>query len=247
VTAAADATEPLLSVRVLTKTFHLYTLGGAEIRGCDGVSFELAPGRFLALTGPSGAGKSTVLKCIYRTYLPTGGQIRYRRAGGAVIDLARAGDSAILALRRSEIGYVSQFLRVVPRVTVVDVVAEGLWNIGWDPAPARDAAREMLGALRIPRELWNVAPATFSGGEQQRVNLARAFVLQPRLLLLDEPIASLDTAAIADVAALLRRYKASGTSMIGVFHNTEPVQDILDGVVRMHHGIGEVRTAAPPA
>lgn len=246
-TAGSDATGPVLTVRGLTKIFHLYTLGGAEIRGCEDVSFALPPGRFLALTGPSGSGKSSVLKCIYRTYLPTSGEIRYRGAGGAEIDLALADDSEILALRRSEIGYVTQFLRVVPRVSVVDVVAEGLWNVGWDPAAARDAATDMLGALRIPPELWNVAPATFSGGEQQRVNLARALVLRPRLLLLDEPTASLDAPMAEVVTGLLRRCKAGGISMIGVFHNLDPVQDLLDEVVRMRHGVGVMSTVAGSA
>lgn len=243
-TAAVDGAGPVLSVRGLAKIFHLYTLGGAEIRGCEGVAFDLAPGRFLALTGPSGSGKSSVLKCIFRTYLPTAGEIRYRPADGGEIDLARAADSQILALRRGEIGYVTQFLRVVPRVTVVDVVAEGLWILGWDVAAAREAARDMLAALRIPSELWNVAPATFSGGEQQRVNLARALVMRPRLLLLDEPTASLDTASVAVVVDLLRRCKTAGTSMVGVFHNIDPVQDLLDGVVRMRHGVGVNDTVA---
>jgi len=228
----------VLTLRGLTKTFYLHTLGGAEIRACEGVSFDLAPGRFLALTGPNGSGKSSVLKCIYRTYLPTSGEIWYRPAEGPDIDLARADESRILALRRREIGYVTQFLRVVPRVSVVDVVAEGLWNIGWDLATARHAAKEMLSELRIRPELWSVPPATFSGGEQQRVNLARALVLRPQLLLLDEPTASLDAAAVAVVIDLLRQRKAHGTGIIGVFHNVDAVRPLLDGVVRMNHGVG---------
>jgi len=238
---------PVLALRGLTKTFHLHTLGGAEILGCEGVSFDLAPGQFLALTGPSGSGKSSVLKCIYRTYLPTSGEIWYRPAQGPAVDLARADESRIIALRRAEIGHVAQFLRVVPRVSVVDVVAEGLWYIGADLEQARQAAREMLSALRIRPELWSVSPATFSGGEQQRVSLARALVLRPRLLLLDEPTAALDAAAAAIVIDLLRERKARGTSIIGVFHNVDPVQDLVDGVVRMRRGVSLASTAAGTA
>ncbi len=235
-----SASAPILSVRGLTKTFRLHTLGGAEIRGCDGVSFDLAPGRFLALTGPNGSGKSSVLKCIYRTYLPTSGEIRYWPAEGPDVDLARADERRILVLRRREIGYVTQFLRVVPRVSVVDVVAEGLWHMGCDARTGRQVAREMLTRLEVRPHLWSVPPATFSAGEQQRVNLARALVLQPRLLLLDEPTASLDAAAVAVVIDLLRSLKTSGTAIIGVFHDVEPVRPLVDGIVRMQAGAGAI-------
>jgi alpha-D-ribose 1-methylphosphonate 5-triphosphate synthase subunit PhnL len=231
-------TDPLLAVRGLMKTFRLHTLGGVEICGCDNVSFELHTGQFLALTGPSGSGKSSVLKCIYRTYLPTSGEIRYRTGDGSEVDLVQADDGRILALREAEIGYVSQFLRAVPRVPVVDVVAEGLRSAGGDPEAARGDAREMLAALGIRPGLWGVPPATFSGGEQQRVNLARALVLRPRLLLLDEPTASLDPDAAALVIELLRRRKAAGTTVVGVFHHIEPVRDLLDGVVQMRRAAG---------
>lgn len=223
----------ILSVQNLTKVFYVHALGGREIPGCVGVSFDVEPGRCLGLAGPSGSGKSSVLKCIYRTYLPTSGRILYRAADGGEIDLAQARQETVLALRRQEIGFVTQFLHVVPRVPALDVVAERLWNVGWEREEARRAAAEILGRLRIPRNLWEVSPATFSGGERQKVNLARALVLRPRLLLLDEPTASLDAASRAVVVALLREIKKQGTGMVAAFHDEETAQQLVDDTLPM--------------
>jgi len=182
---------PLLSVERLAKTFRLHALGGLAVRGCADVSFDVDPGQCVRLAGPSGSGKSSVLKCIYRTYRPTSGTLRYRAEDGRAVDLGALDDRGVLALRRREIAYVPQFLRVVPRVPARDIIAEGLWALDGDVAAGRNAADAVLGRLEIRPTLWDLSPVTFSGGEQQRVNLARALVLRPRLLLLDEPTSAL--------------------------------------------------------
>jgi alpha-D-ribose 1-methylphosphonate 5-triphosphate synthase subunit PhnL len=177
----------VLSVRQLSKHFILHILGGKVIAGCEEIGFDLKQGEFLGLTGPSGAGKSTVLKCIYRTYLPTSGQMLYTGKDGRQIDLACAPEREMIRLRRREIGYVSQFLKVMPRVPAVDVLAGELRQKGWEMERARQRAREFLKIMDINQALWDAYPSTFSGGEQQRINLARTLITEPRLLLLDEP------------------------------------------------------------
>lgn len=226
----------ILSVRHLTKIFRLHALGGKEICGCAGVSFDLKPGQFIGLAGPSGSGKSSVLKCIYRTYLPTAGSAWYRRSDGSEIDLAAAVEEEILELRRREIAYVTQFLKVAPRVPALDIVAERLLRNGWNREAARSEAADLLRRLRIPAGLWDASPVTFSGGEQQRVNLARALAARPRVLLLDEPTASLDAVARATVVDLLQERKAEGTSMIGIFHDHETARQLVDDLFPMEHG-----------
>jgi alpha-D-ribose 1-methylphosphonate 5-triphosphate synthase subunit PhnL len=220
----------LLSVEGLSKRFELHALG-KTIEGCRDVSFEVASGELLALAGPSGSGKSTVLKCLYRTYLPSGGRLRFRSAVLGEVDLARAPERTVLELRRKEIGYVSQFLRVIPRVPALSIVMEPLLRRGTlDRESARRRAVELLDELRIPRALHDAYPATFSGGEQQRVNIARAVLWEPRLLLLDEPTASLDAAAARAAIGVLARLRAQGTTMIGVFHDSQLITTLADRV-----------------
>ena len=226
----------LLQVENLIKYFTLHTLGGRVIPGCQGVSFRLRKGEFMAVTGPSGAGKTSVIKCVYRTYLPSGGAILYRSAACGEVDLAAASDRQVLRLRDREIGYVSQFLRVMPRVAAVDIVAEGLLRQGRPLMEARALAGEYLRRLGIPRELWDACPATFSGGEQQRVNIARALITRPRLLLLDEPTASLDLRARAMVVEMLQELKEEGTAMVGVFHDLETMRKVADQAITMNGG-----------
>lgn len=229
---------PLLSVRGLSKRFELHVLGGKVIEGCRDVSFDVQPGEFLGIAGPSGTGKSTILKCIYRTYLSSAGEVRYASATGGVVDLASAPERAVLALRRDEIGYVSQFLRVIPRVPARDVVAEPLLRggrVGREEALRR--AAELLDELRLPASLHDAYPATFSGGEQQRVNVARAAIWEPRLLLLDEPTASLDRESVRIVLDVLRRLRERGTTMIGIFHDPALIAAVADRV----HRSGEER------
>lgn len=216
----------------LAKTFNVHVLGGKRIKGFEDVSFSVKRGEFLAIIGSSGSGKSSLLKCMYRTYLADSGSMLYRLDSNSAIDLTTASDHEILALRRSEIGYVSQLLQVVPRTIAVDVIAEPLLQRGIGIDDARDAASRYLARLRIPEDLWGAYPSTFSGGERQRVNIARALIAAPRLLLLDEPTSALDPASTAVVVEMLRAIN-HGTTMIGIFHDLSVVRELADRVVVM--------------
>jgi len=224
----------MLTVEKLTKNFTLHILNGKRIEACKDVSFTVPKGGFLGLAGPSGAGKSTVLKCLYRTYLPCSGSILYESASGATVDLANLNDRAILDIRTKEIGYVSQFLKVIPRVSALDLVMEPiLERNGVSVEEARERASGLLKRLRIPSHLFDAYPATFSGGEQQRVNIARAVSWKPRLLLLDEPTASLDTGSVGIVMEILKELRQEGTTMIGIFHDTDLLESVTDAVHRI--------------
>ncbi|MHB8171752.1 MAG: phosphonate C-P lyase system protein PhnL [Thermincolia bacterium] len=223
----------ILQVKNLSKQFNLHTLNRKQINGCSNVSFELKEGQFLGIKGLSGTGKSTILKCIYRTYLPTEGQIIFNSKLVGPLDLVQADERQVLALRGREMGYVSQFLRVLPRVSALDVVAEGLVHLGKSREEAREEAARFLSRLQISTHLWDAYPATFSGGEQLRINLARSMVLRPRLLLLDEPTASLDPVTKGIVKQIILEIKASGTSMIGIFHDHDFMAQVADSIHQM--------------
>jgi alpha-D-ribose 1-methylphosphonate 5-triphosphate synthase subunit PhnL len=224
--------EWILKAEGLTKHFYLHEQG-RQIPSTFAVDIELRPGQLLAITGPSGAGKSSLLKCIWRTYLPTAGRIWLREQDGCVTDVATADEQQILALRRSEMGFVTQFLHCLPRKSAQDVVAAPLFDAGTPAEVARAAAAKMLARLNVPQHLWTVAPATFSGGEQQRVNLARGLIRPVRLLLLDEPTASLDPVSRERAIGLLRELKAQGTAMLAIFHDQTLVDALADGEVRV--------------
>jgi alpha-D-ribose 1-methylphosphonate 5-triphosphate synthase subunit PhnL len=225
--------DPVLDVRHLYKCFTLHLRGGAELPVLRDLSFQVRRGECVALVGASGQGKSTLIKCLYGSYAADGGEMLLHGDGGA-IDLARATPQRWLALRRRDIAYASQFLRVVPRVPALDVVAERVVEADTslddehDDAAlqvalenARARAAELLHRLNVPRALWSLPPATFSGGEQQRINVARGFVEPARLLLLDEPTASLDTDNRRVVVALIREALARGCAVVGIFHDEE--------------------------
>jgi alpha-D-ribose 1-methylphosphonate 5-triphosphate synthase subunit PhnL len=217
----------MLKVEQLSKSFTIHALGGETIAAVEGISFVVAPGEFLALAGPSGAGKSTLLKCLYRTYLPESGRIWYASEQFGMLDLAAASELQVLAIRNRELGFVSQFLQVIPRVSALELVMEPILSRnGVSREQARERAGELLGRLRIPRRLFDAYPATFSGGEQQRVNIARAIGWRPRLLLLDEPTASLDPASIDLVLALFAEMRQAGTTMVGIFHDPTVMQRV---------------------
>ncbi|EEA00992.1 phosphonate C-P lyase system protein PhnL [Burkholderia sp. H160] len=222
----------ILTVKNLSKHFALHDQR-KTIPSCANVSFAVEPGRLSALIGPTGAGKSSVLKCIYRTYLPSAGSLLFRTGAGETVDLAQASEHEVLALRKSEIGFVTQFLHCLPRKAAVDVVAEPLLVRGATRAEARDNARELLDALNVPERLWEVPPATFSGGEKQRVNLARGLVARPRLLLLDEPTASLDPRTTDKVVEILQGIKAEGVAMLAIFHHPDLVARLADQVIEL--------------
>jgi alpha-D-ribose 1-methylphosphonate 5-triphosphate synthase subunit PhnL len=210
----------MIRVEALSKTYVLHTQGGISIPVFADASLAVAAGECVTLHGPSGAGKSTLLRCLYGNCKPDGGSIRLRHGDGEV-DIAGADPRLVLEVRRRTMGYVSQFLRAIPRVPALDVVAEPLRAIGTPVAAARARAAELLGRLRIPERLWQLAPATFSGGEQQRVNIARGFAARHPILLLDEPTASLDAANRAVVIELIAEAKADGRALVGVFHDDE--------------------------
>lgn len=225
-------TTPLLRVEGLTKTFRMYHLD-SMLHAFEGVSFDLHEGEFLLLRGHNGAGKSTLLRTIWRSYLPVGGRVLYRSQHGE-IDLANAADVDIALLRREEIGFVTQFLNARPRVAAQDIVAEPLLLAGYGQAEALDQARHWLDQFGVRPELWRAYPSTFSGGEQQKVNLARALILPQRLLLLDEPTASLDVGARAALVRRLGDLKGQGVAIIGVFHHPGDVVDLIDREINLN-------------
>jgi alpha-D-ribose 1-methylphosphonate 5-triphosphate synthase subunit PhnL len=221
---------PVLEVRSAQKSFTMHLQGGLSLPVVAGVDFAVGAGQCLVLAGPSGAGKSSILKMIFGNYRCDGGQILVRQ-GDAVTDVASAEPRRILALRRQLMGYVSQFLRAVPRVPALDVVAGALSTEGAARAEARRSAAHLLTRLNIPERLWGVPPVTFSGGEQQRVNIARGFLPERPLLLLDEPTASLDAANRATVVELIAQKKRSGTAIVAIVHDEDVRAAIADHVV----------------
>ncbi len=222
----------ILKTEGLAKEFFLHEQG-KTIPSCTNVDLEAHEGELTAVTGQTGVGKSTVLKCIYRSYLPSMGRILYYPAHGGRIDLAVASDNLVLELRRREIAFVTQFLHCLPRRSTIDVVAEPLVARGIPRTDAREQAAVTLAALDVPERLWSIPPATFSGGEKQRVNLARGIVQRPRLLLLDEPTASLDNETTERVVQLIGSIKAEGVAMIAIFHQPDLVRRLADRVIRL--------------
>ncbi len=219
-----------LEVSGLTKTFTMHLQGGIELPVIAGAHFSLMPGQCAVLGGPSGAGKSSILKMLYGNYAVSEGRITVRHHG-SVIDLATAGPRTVLEIRRDTIGYVSQFLRVVPRVSARDIVAEPLVERGVARDEASRRAAVLLERLNLPERLWNLPPATFSGGEQQRVNIARGFITDHPILLLDEPTASLDAVNRAVVVAMINEKKAAGVAMLGIFHDADVRTAVADVVI----------------
>jgi alpha-D-ribose 1-methylphosphonate 5-triphosphate synthase subunit PhnL len=220
-----------LKVESLSKSFDLHMLGGRRIWALGDVSFAVRRGEFLGVVGRSGSGKSSLLRCLYRRYLPTSGSMLYYSEGGEATDLAVADDRVVLRLRREELGYVSQFLQAIPRTPARDVVAEPLVVRGASPEAARERSQEMLASLGLVGDLQEAYPATMSGGEQQRVNLARALVARPRLLLLDEPTGALDPETRELAVAAIKELKEGGTTMIGVFHDPGTLGALADRVL----------------
>jgi alpha-D-ribose 1-methylphosphonate 5-triphosphate synthase subunit PhnL len=220
----------MIDIRDAEKTFTMHLQGGVELPVVRGVSFQVGAGECVVLSGPSGAGKSSILKMIFGNYRCDGGRIGIRHEG-AEIDLARAEPRQILSVRRHTIGYVSQFLRAVPRVATSDVVAEPLIAGGMAREDARKQAEHLLRVLNIPERLWGLPPSTFSGGEQQRVNIARGFISDLPILLLDEPTASLDAANRAVVVDLIDEKKRAGVAMVAIVHDDEIRNLIADRTV----------------
>ena len=217
-----------LEVKNIEKIFTLHQRDGIQVSGFSDVSFSVNRGELLALTGASGAGKSSVLKTIFRTYLASCGGIYFYRQNGLVVDLVSCTESRILALRKQEMGFVTQFLKVLPRVTALQAVAAPLLELGEDKLSAYSKAANLLEFLGIREELFHVSPLTFSGGEQQRVNIARGVIAPKELLLLDEPTASLDEQSSDRVLSLLMGLKKKGIAMIGIFHDKQKIAKVAD-------------------
>lgn len=219
-----------LVVSDVAKSFTMHLRDGIKLPVVAGVSFSIRAGECAVLGGPSGAGKSSILKMLYGNYAVDEGQIIVQHEGG-LIDLATASPRTVLSVRRQTIGYVSQFLRTVPRVSALDVVAEPLVERGEEREVARTKARSLLAQLNLPEKLWALPPATFSGGEQQRVNIARGFITEHPVLLLDEPTASLDAKNRDVVVALIAAKKAAGVALLGIFHDLDVRDAVADRII----------------
>lgn len=216
----------MIVIENLSKSFTLHNQGGAVIPVMEGASLSVAPGECVGLTGQSGAGKSTLMRMVWGNYLAAGGRIMV-----AGTDIATASPRQIIALRRDTLGYVSQFLRVVPRVPTLEVVAEPLLALGTPAHTAKERAAALLRQLNIPERLWGLSPTTFSGGEQQRVNIARGFAHPYPALLLDEPTASLDATNREVVLRLIGEAKARGAAILGIFHDEAARARVCDRLV----------------
>jgi alpha-D-ribose 1-methylphosphonate 5-triphosphate synthase subunit PhnL len=221
-----DKGKAMIAVQDVSKSFTLHNQGGAVLPVMAGAMLDVGPGECVGLVGASGAGKSTLMRMIWGNYRVDGGSIRV-----AGVELAGAEARDVIALRRGTLGYVSQFLRVVPRVPTLDVVAEPLLTLGIARPDALARAGALLTRLNIPQRLWALSPTTFSGGEQQRVNIARGFIHDWPVMLLDEPTASLDAANRAVVLDLIMQAKACGAAILGIFHDEGARAAVCDRLV----------------
>ncbi|MBV8924966.1 MAG: phosphonate C-P lyase system protein PhnL [Bradyrhizobium sp.] len=220
----------MIEITDAEKAFTMHLQGGVKLPVVRGVNFTVESGECVVLSGPSGAGKSSILKMIFGNYRCDAGRIGIRHGGGT-LDIAKAEPRDILSVRRSTIGYVSQFLRAVPRVPTIDVVAEPLIATGTSREAARVQAANLLRCLNIPDRLWTLPPSTFSGGEQQRVNIARGFISDHPILLLDEPTASLDARNREVVVGLIDEKKRTGVAMVAIVHDDDVRRRIADRIV----------------
>lgn len=228
--------ETILEVNNFSKDFNLHALG-KTISACSKINFSVSKGEFLGIIGKSGAGKSTILKSIYKTYIPTTGQIIFNSEIYGKIDLATIDDREMINLRKKEIGYVSQFLKTLPRITAIELVMHSLVESDFDKNCAYDMAKDILTQFEIKENLWDAYPNNFSGGEKLRLNLAQAMVKKPRLLLLDEPTASLDNQSKIYVKEKMIELKKQGTTMIGIFHDIEFMESVIDKTFTMAKGM----------
>jgi alpha-D-ribose 1-methylphosphonate 5-triphosphate synthase subunit PhnL len=226
----------LLEIKDISKSFTLHNLD-RYIKACEHISLTLMPGEFIGITGRSGSGKSTVLKSIYRSYLPEKGEIYYDSLKFGMLNLYEATERQIIYLRKYEMGYVSQFLNVMPRTTAREIVENAVLEMGFDEEYAKSEAEKILAHFDLDHELWDSYPVNFSGGEKLRLNVAAAMIKKPRLLLLDEPTASLDRASKEKVKMLIERLKNEGTTMLGIFHDIEFMSGLCDKEFNMKDGI----------
>ena len=233
----------MLQLKKVTKQFTLHHQHGAQLNVLNAVDMTVSKGECVVLDGPSGMGKSTLLKLIYANYRVSSGEIEVLQADGSTLELTKADPRELVRMRRYTVGYVSQFLRVIPRVSALDVVAEPLIeDVAHEIAAieeAREIARALLTRLRIPESLWELPPATFSGGEQQRINIARNMIKPRPILLLDEPTASLDAANTQTVIDLIQEALARGAALVGIFHDA----NVGKAVATRHIDVTQFRSA----
>jgi alpha-D-ribose 1-methylphosphonate 5-triphosphate synthase subunit PhnL len=233
--------EDKVAIRIedIAKTFMLHNQGSTSVPVFANVSLEVSVGECVVLSGVSGVGKSTMLRAIYGNYAPSDGSVKLFH-DGEYVDITNAPPHVVLDIRRRTMGYVSQFLRVIPRIPTLQLVMEPLLENGVDEGEAKDRAEAILGMLNLPKALWGLPPATFSGGEQQRVNIARVMVREYPVLLLDEPTASLDAANRQTVIKLMNAARDRGTAMVGIFHD----EAVRDAVATRFFDVTKYRMAA---
>lgn len=227
--------EAILNLEHLSKSFTIHNLD-KHINAIEDVNLSVKEGEFVGITGKSGSGKSTIFKCIYRTYAPEQGNIWYNSDKFGLVNLAEIPERQIIDLRKYEIGYVSQFLQVMPRTTARELVKQAILEMGGEDLYAEEETEQILQHFDLHKELWDSYPATFSGGEKLRLNIARAMIKHPKLLLLDEPTASLDYASKLRVKELIEQLINQGTTMLGIFHDLEFMENLCDREYRMHGG-----------
>ncbi|MDQ1439095.1 MAG: putative transport system ATP-binding protein [Acidimicrobiaceae bacterium] len=230
-------TTPILELRDVVKS---YGAGPTEVRAVTGVSLAVAPGEFVAVRGPSGCGKSTLLHMAGGLEDPTAGHVLFD--GRALYEMSAAERAG---LRRGGVGYVFQRLNLVPSLTAMENVMLPLELDGVGSREAKERAAEALDAVGLDRHLERY-PDDFSGGQQQRIAIARAIVGTRRLLLADEPTGSLDTPTGDAVVELIASLPARlGTAVVLVTH--EPRYAAwADRVVSMRDGCVVDTTVAPP-
>lgn len=227
--------EQILKIENLYKTFVIHNLGKC-IKASQDINIQLNKGEFIGITGKSGSGKSTILKCIYRTYTTNQGSIWYKSEKFGLVNLLDIPERQMIYLRKYEIGYVSQFLSSMPRTTAREIVEHSVLEMGFSREYASQKAKEMFEHFEFAKELWDSYPNTFSGGEKLRLNIAKAMVKHPRLLLLDEPTASLDNYSKEKVRELIEKLKLEGTTMIGIFHDINFMEGLCDKKYNMQAG-----------
>jgi len=213
----------MLRAEGLSKQFLLHTQNSVSLPVFAQVDFTVKKSEAVILQGASGVGKSTLLRILYGNYRPSAGHVQVLH-GSQFVDIVTATPRRVLEVRRRTLSFVSQFLRVIPRVSTIDIVKDPMLARGIDPLEATRRAGDMLARLNLPERLWTLAPSTFSGGEQQRVNIARSFVDPTAIMLLDEPTASLDAANRDVVVHLIDEARNNGAAIIGIFHD-EAVRD----------------------
>lgn len=219
-----------IRVENIHKTFVLHQQHGVRLPVLADASLTVNAGECVVLHGHSGSGKSTLLRSLYANYLPDTGHIHIRH-GDEWVDLVNASPRKVLEVRKRTIGWVSQFLRVIPRISALEVVMQPLLDLGIARDTCASQAARLLTRLNVPERLWHLAPSTFSGGEQQRVNIARGFAVDYPILLLDEPTASLDARNSAAVVELINEAKARGAAIVGIFHDETVRNQVAD---RLH-------------